>query len=340
MQVSSRRCCRPSCDGRGRSRDPREGGSAADAAVAAALASCVAETVMTGIAGGGYAVWLEAGSGRAEVLDFFVAVPGLGRPRASPGAGGARRPVRRGARPLLRRRGHVRRPGRPRRARRALAPGRHAAVGRPRGAGPAARGSRRDHAARARQVPRDARAGDDAPRGRPHLLAGRAAARGRRPARPARPRRRARGRRGRGCAHVLRRDARRRRSSRSWTSAPASSRRRTSPPIGSSGFRRPRRRTQASASRRAVGSRSSSTRSSPCLRLNGTSPADRAARARPHPGGAALQRADLRAHDEPVRRRPRRQRLRRDDQPRARLRRLPARLRRPPEQHARASPTS
>ena len=37
-----------------------EGGTAADAAVAAALASCVAETVMTGIAGGGYAVWVEA----------------------------------------------------------------------------------------------------------------------------------------------------------------------------------------------------------------------------------------------------------------------------------------
>ncbi len=61
-----------------------EGGSAADAAVAAALASCVAETVMTGIAGGGYAVWVEAGSDRAEVLDFFVAVPGLGRPRETP----------------------------------------------------------------------------------------------------------------------------------------------------------------------------------------------------------------------------------------------------------------
>lgn len=57
-----------------------EGGTAADAAVAAALASCVAETVMTGLAGGGYAVWLAAGSDRAELLDFFVAVPGLGRP--------------------------------------------------------------------------------------------------------------------------------------------------------------------------------------------------------------------------------------------------------------------
>jgi gamma-glutamyltranspeptidase / glutathione hydrolase len=61
-----------------------EGGTAVDAGVAAALASCVAETVMTGIAGGGYAVLVEAGSGRAEVLDFFVAVPGLGRPRATP----------------------------------------------------------------------------------------------------------------------------------------------------------------------------------------------------------------------------------------------------------------
>ncbi len=61
-----------------------EGGTAADAAVAAALASCVAETVMTGIAGGGYAVWVEAGSGHAEVLDFFVTVPGLGPQRETP----------------------------------------------------------------------------------------------------------------------------------------------------------------------------------------------------------------------------------------------------------------
>ena len=61
-----------------------DGGTAADAAVAAALASCVAETVMTGILGGGYAAWLDAGSDRAEILDFFVAVPGLGRPPQSP----------------------------------------------------------------------------------------------------------------------------------------------------------------------------------------------------------------------------------------------------------------
>jgi gamma-glutamyltranspeptidase / glutathione hydrolase len=61
-----------------------EGGTAADAAVAGVLASCVAETVMTGIAGGGFALWLDARSGRAEILDFFVAVPGLGRPPQEP----------------------------------------------------------------------------------------------------------------------------------------------------------------------------------------------------------------------------------------------------------------
>jgi gamma-glutamyltranspeptidase / glutathione hydrolase len=52
-----------------------EGGSAADAAVAASLASCVAETVMTGLAGGGHAIWYDAASGEAHLLDFFVTVP-------------------------------------------------------------------------------------------------------------------------------------------------------------------------------------------------------------------------------------------------------------------------
>jgi gamma-glutamyltranspeptidase / glutathione hydrolase len=56
----------------------QDGGSAADAAVAAALASCVAETVMTGIAGGGHAIWWDGAEARACLLDFFVAVPGLG----------------------------------------------------------------------------------------------------------------------------------------------------------------------------------------------------------------------------------------------------------------------
>jgi gamma-glutamyltranspeptidase/glutathione hydrolase len=58
-----------------------DGGTAADAAVAASLASCVAETVMTGIAGGGHAVWFDAARGEARLLDFFVAVPGRGRAR-------------------------------------------------------------------------------------------------------------------------------------------------------------------------------------------------------------------------------------------------------------------
>ena len=53
-----------------------EGGNAADAAVAASLASCVAETVMTGLLGGGHAIVLR--DGEVSTLDFFVAVPGLG----------------------------------------------------------------------------------------------------------------------------------------------------------------------------------------------------------------------------------------------------------------------
>jgi gamma-glutamyltranspeptidase/glutathione hydrolase len=58
-----------------------EGGSAADAAVAAGLASCVAETVMTGLLGGGHAIYLDAASGMVRNLDCFCAAPGLGAPR-------------------------------------------------------------------------------------------------------------------------------------------------------------------------------------------------------------------------------------------------------------------
>jgi gamma-glutamyltranspeptidase / glutathione hydrolase len=58
-----------------------EGGSSADAAVAASLASCVAETVMTGLLGGGHGIYHDAASGRTANLDFFVAVPGLGGER-------------------------------------------------------------------------------------------------------------------------------------------------------------------------------------------------------------------------------------------------------------------
>jgi gamma-glutamyltranspeptidase/glutathione hydrolase len=54
-----------------------DGGTAADAAVAATLAACVAETVMTGLLGGGHAVYWDAARGVARNLDCFVAVPGL-----------------------------------------------------------------------------------------------------------------------------------------------------------------------------------------------------------------------------------------------------------------------
>jgi gamma-glutamyltranspeptidase / glutathione hydrolase len=54
-----------------------DGGSAADAAVAASLASCVAETVMTGLLGGGHGIYWDAGRKTARNLDCFVAVPGL-----------------------------------------------------------------------------------------------------------------------------------------------------------------------------------------------------------------------------------------------------------------------
>jgi gamma-glutamyltranspeptidase/glutathione hydrolase len=59
-----------------------EGGTAADAAVAACLASCVAETVMTGLLGGAHAIWWDGGV--AWNLDAFVDVPsGEGSPPVS-----------------------------------------------------------------------------------------------------------------------------------------------------------------------------------------------------------------------------------------------------------------
>ncbi|MEP6666055.1 MAG: gamma-glutamyltransferase, partial [Nocardioidaceae bacterium] len=50
----------------------RAGGSAADAAVAMVLVACVAETVFTGIAGGGFALYYDASTGTTTCLDFFV----------------------------------------------------------------------------------------------------------------------------------------------------------------------------------------------------------------------------------------------------------------------------
>ena len=51
------------------------GGSAADAAVGASLASCVAETVMTGFLGGGHAIYWDAERRQGRNLDCFCTVP-------------------------------------------------------------------------------------------------------------------------------------------------------------------------------------------------------------------------------------------------------------------------
>jgi len=51
------------------------GGTAADAAVAATAAACVAETIMTGLLGGGHAIYRDAASGQAWNLDCFCDVP-------------------------------------------------------------------------------------------------------------------------------------------------------------------------------------------------------------------------------------------------------------------------
>src|SRR4030095_9192359 len=56
-----------------------DGGNAADAAVAASLASCVAETVMTGLLGGGHAAGFWGG--KVQMLEFFCAVTGVGEER-------------------------------------------------------------------------------------------------------------------------------------------------------------------------------------------------------------------------------------------------------------------
>jgi gamma-glutamyltranspeptidase / glutathione hydrolase len=55
----------------------QDGGTAADAAVAAVLACCVGETIFTGIGGGGFATYFEAATGEVTCLDFFVTVPGI-----------------------------------------------------------------------------------------------------------------------------------------------------------------------------------------------------------------------------------------------------------------------
>lgn len=63
------------------------GGSAVDAAVAMMLVSCAAETIFTGLSGGGFATVYDADTRQVRCVDFFVAVPGLGGGR--PGVGTA-----------------------------------------------------------------------------------------------------------------------------------------------------------------------------------------------------------------------------------------------------------
>lgn len=57
----------------------RAGGNAADAAVAACCTAVAAEAALTGLGAGGFALVRPPG-GRAELIDFFVASPGQGRP--------------------------------------------------------------------------------------------------------------------------------------------------------------------------------------------------------------------------------------------------------------------
>ena len=61
------------------------GGGAVDAAVAMMLVSCAAETIFTGLGGGGFATVYEAATRSVTCVDFFVAVPGLGDRTAGPG---------------------------------------------------------------------------------------------------------------------------------------------------------------------------------------------------------------------------------------------------------------
>src|ERR1051326_3490494 len=61
----------------------REGGNAVDAAVAAALVSWVSEGTLTGPGAGGFMLVHRARDCSTRVLDFFVAMPGLGLRRSA-----------------------------------------------------------------------------------------------------------------------------------------------------------------------------------------------------------------------------------------------------------------
>ncbi len=61
----------------------RQGGNAFDAVVAAAFASFVSELTLTSAGGGGFLTACVGKTGESLVLDFFVNMPGLGRPARS-----------------------------------------------------------------------------------------------------------------------------------------------------------------------------------------------------------------------------------------------------------------
>ena len=120
-----------------------EGGTAADAVVAMALASCVAETVMSGLLAGCHVIAFDGS--KVQNLDGFAAVPsGRGRPRRASDR------LRRGDRRLLDRPRLVRRPGPSGGARNALGGARPPPLAPARGAGSSSR-------AGGRAAPRDAR---------------------------------------------------------------------------------------------------------------------------------------------------------------------------------------
>ena len=175
------------------------------------LTACVAETVFTGLAGGGFAIYHDEDSGETTCLDFFVAVPGLAGRRGAV-AGGDRDRLRWSARALLRRTVDRGRPGDPGRGRcHAQTVGPAAVAGRLR-SGAAPRRARRVIRAAALEGAGDDRARHAARRRRPGLRQGRARPPWRCAALPPRARRRGARPGRRRCGGLLHRTA----SPRRW----------------------------------------------------------------------------------------------------------------------------